>query len=85
MSNVVEFPERGRDRLNRESKAITLEQFCIADAKAQWTDRSVLNGMTILLYPNLTLTCCPGGTCSAVISRGFAIEPYFVSALAASA
>lgn len=85
MSKVLDFPLRGRPRLNREARAITLEEFCLADETGEWTERVVVNRMTMLLYPAATLICCPGGNCSAVTSRGANVEDYFVEALAAIA
>lgn len=65
----------------RHVTAVTVEQFCTADARGEWQTRHVVNGMTILQYPRAIMICCGGGRCSLIAQAGTNMEAYIDEAL----
>lgn len=82
-SNVTVLPFSHLPTICRIVEPLTLDEFCAADAGAEWDNRSVISGMIILQYPRAIMICCDNLKCTAIRQAGTNIEQFFQEALEA--
>lgn len=58
------------------AEALSLEDFCIAESRAEWLRRETGEFGTMLHFPWAVLTMTKGGECSAVVAPSASVAVY---------